>query len=43
MTSMLRDAKVLRPELPRIKVWSARSTSFLIRAAYVGVVTLVAV
>lgn len=43
MTSMLRDAKVLRPELPRIKVWSARSASFMIRAAYVGVVTLVAV
>ncbi|PRW57214.1 transmembrane amino acid transporter [Chlorella sorokiniana] len=43
MTSMLRDAKVLRPELPRIKVWSARSMSFLIRTAYVGLVTVVAV
>lgn len=43
MTSMLRDAKVLRPELPRFKRWSARSASFLVRTAYVGLVTLVAV
>ena len=43
MTSMLRDPRVLRPDLSRVKAWAARSMSFLIRTAYVLLVTLVAV